>query len=449
MLEELLSRLQEKQAQDGESGTATAFELNWESLDSEVQTLACLLSLFALAPIPWSLVEATANASKLEFDLETQRSTLIKRYLLQHLGDDTYQLHEVIRDLLRVKLEEFAEADELKRGFCQAMLAKAKKIPPTPTLQQILEVAPAIPHLAEVATVQKDWLSDEDLRWPFIGLARFYEGQGAYEQALPWYEQCLSLTRERLGQEHANVATSLNNLAGLYHSQGRFAEAEPLYLQALELRKRLLGQEHANVATSLNNLAGLYDSQGRYTEAEPLYLQALELTKRLLGQEHPDVATSLNNLAGLYNSQGRYTEAEPLYLQALELRKRLLGQEHPSVASSLNNLAALYDSQGRYTEAEVLYLQALELIKRLLGQEHPDVATSLNNLAALYDSQGRYAEAEPLYQQALEIAERRLGVNHPNTVTIRKNLQSLRDNRQPWLMKAITLLLYIIKYGKE
>jgi tetratricopeptide (TPR) repeat protein len=449
MLEELLSRLQEKQAQDGESGTTAAFELNWESLDSEAQTLACLLSLFALAPIPWSLVEATANASKLEFDLETQRSTLIQRYLLQHLGDDTYQLHEVIRDLLRVKLDELARADQLKRGFCQAMVAVAEGIPQTPTLQQILEVAPAIPHLAEVATVQKDWLSDEDLIGPFVGLAGFYKGQGAYEQALPWCEQCLSVTRERLGQEHPHVALSLNNLAALYYSQGRFAEAEPLLRQALELSKRLLGQEHPDVALSLNNLAALYYSQGRFAEAEPLYQQALELRKRLLGQEHPDVAQSLNNLAFLYKSQGRYAEAEPLLRQALELRKRLLGQEHPDVAQSLNNLALLYESQGRFAEAEPLYQQALELRKRLLGQEHPDVASSLNNLAALYKSQGRYAEAEPLYQQALEIAERRLGANHPNTVIFRKNLQSLRDNRDPWFMKAITWLLYIIKYGKK
>jgi tetratricopeptide (TPR) repeat protein len=326
-------------------GTDAAFELNWESLDSEVQTLACLLSLFALAPIPWSLVEATASASKLEFDLETQRSTLIKRYLLQQLGDDTYQLHEVIRDLLRVKLEEFAEADELKRGFCQAMVAVAQSIPQTPTLQQILEVAPAIPHLAEVATVQKDWLSDEDLIWPFASLGRFYEGQGAYEQALPWREQCLSTTRERLGQEHPDVASSLNNLAGLYESQGRYAEAEPLYLQALELIKRLLGQEHPDVATSLNNLAALYDSQGRYTEAEPLLRQALELWKRLLGQEHPHVALSLNNLALLYYSQGRYAEAEPLYLQALEIAERRLGVNHPNTVTIRENLQSLRDNR--------------------------------------------------------------------------------------------------------
>jgi tetratricopeptide (TPR) repeat protein len=102
-----------------------------------------------------------------------------------------------------------------------------------------------------------------------------------------------------------------------------------LLQQALQLRRRLLGEEHPDIATSLNNLAGLYSSQGRYPEAEELYQQALQLKRRLLGDEHPSVATSLNNLAFLYSSQGRYAEAEPLYQQALQLTRRLLGDEHP------------------------------------------------------------------------------------------------------------------------
>jgi hypothetical protein len=38
-------------------GVAAAFELSWEILDEPTKQLGCLLSLFALAPIPWSLVE--------------------------------------------------------------------------------------------------------------------------------------------------------------------------------------------------------------------------------------------------------------------------------------------------------------------------------------------------------------------------------------------------------
>ena len=430
MLADILARLQ-KQASAGESGVAAAFELNWQSLESEAQKFACLLSLFALAPIPWSLVESAASASRLKFDLKANCTVLVERYLLQELADDTYQVHERIQELLQHKLEELAEADELKRGFCQAMVAVAKDIPQTPTLIEIAQVTFAIPHLAGTATVYQAWLSDDDLIWPFVGLGRFYQGQGAYAQALPWRKQSLSAARKRFGDEHPNVATSLNNLALLYDSQGRYSDAEPLYIGALSMRKRLLGDEHPSVASSLNNLAELYRSQGRYSDAEPLYIEALSMIKRLLGDEHPDVASSLNNLALLYNSQGRYSEAEPLYIEALAMRKRLLGDEHPWVATSLNDLAGLYKSQGRYSDAEPLYIEALAMRKRLLGDEHPDVAQSLNNLALLYKSQGRYSDAEPLYIEALEIAEKRLGANHPDTITYRKNLENLRRNRQP------------------
>jgi len=411
------------------AGVEAAFELSWQELNEVAQQLGCLLSLFALAPISWSWVGQCLPDRDAEVLEDARDDALLNLSLLERPSKSTYQLHQLIREFLRGKLDQLAEADHLKEGFCQVMVATAQQIPHTPTRQDIATATPMIPHLAEAANVHQEWLNDEDLTWPFIGLGRFYSGQGAYEQALPWYESCVSAIRERLGEEHPDVATSLNNLALLYYFQGRYAEAEPLYLQALELNKRLLDQEHPAVAQSLNNLALLYYSQGRYAEAEPLYLQALELWKRLLGTEHPVVATSLSNLAALYESQGRYAEAEPLYLQALELRKRLLGTEHPDVTQSLNNLALLYESQGRYAEAEPLYLQALELWKRLLVQEHPHVASSLNNLAHLYESQGRYAEAEPLYLQALEIAERHLGANHPSTNIIRKNLQFLREQR--------------------
>ncbi len=103
------------------------------------------------------------------------------------------------------------------------------------------------------------------------------------------------------------------------------------------MRKRILGDNHPDVATSLNNLAGLYSSQGRYEEAEPLYVQALEMRKHILGDNHPLVATSLNNLAGLYRSQGRYEDAEPLYLEALSILVSRLGDNHPNTQAGWGN----------------------------------------------------------------------------------------------------------------
>jgi CII-binding regulator of phage lambda lysogenization HflD len=69
-----------------------------------------------------------------------------------------------------------------------------------------------------------------------------------------------------------------------------------LYIQALAMSKHLLGDEHPDVALSLNNLAGFYDSQGRYSEAEPLYVEALAILEQQLGANHPTTNTVRDNL---------------------------------------------------------------------------------------------------------------------------------------------------------
>ncbi len=63
------------------------------------------------------------------------------------------------------------------------------------SFEQITAVSPAIPHIAEVANHLIQYLSDDDLPWPFDGNATFYNAQGLYKQAIPWYEQCLEVTK--------------------------------------------------------------------------------------------------------------------------------------------------------------------------------------------------------------------------------------------------------------
>ncbi len=457
-LAEMLRRLENKRLDErslskskleadmtAQRGVLAAFELSWQELEDDDKQLGCLLSLFAAAPIPWKLVEQFLPEEYVEYLEEIRDDKLLNLHLLQRKGEGVYQLHPLLREFFQYKLTGLEQAEEFKRSFCKVMVAVAKDIPDSPTLEQINDVTPATPHIVEVAKNLIQYVSDDDLIWAFLGNARFYYGQGLYDKAVPWCKQCLEITKKRLGEEHPSVAVSLNNLALLYYSQGRYSEAEPIFIQALALWRKLLGEEHPDVASSLNNLALLYYSQGRYSEAEPIFIQALALWRKLLGEEHPDVASSLNNLALLYYSQGRYSEAEPIFIQALALWRKLLGEEHPDVASSLNNLALLYYSQGRYSEAEPIFIQALALWRKLLGEEHPDVASSLNNLALLYYSQGRYSEAEPIFIQALALWRKLLGEEHPDVALSLNNLallyrsQGRYSEAEPLLMQALDI----------
>ena len=423
----------------------TILDLSWQLLEKEEQKLALYLSLFASAPFPKHLIISLFSDEAKDEIEKWLTDSLVKLNLLKSLGNEWYQLHPLIRLYLREKLEGSEIANTAKSRYCTVMTDTSRTVPQTPTLDIIQNLTPLIPHIQQAVREYPEYIADKDLVSSYMGLARYYNGQGLYAIAEPYCQACLTATRTRLGENHLDVADSLNNLAALYYSQGRYAEAEPLYKRSLSLTEQLLGENHPDVATSLNNLAALYQCQGRYAEAEPLYKRSLSLTEQLLGENHLDVATSLNNLAALYQCQGRYAEAEPLYKCSLSLREQLLGENHPHFATSLNNLALLYQCQGRYAEAEPLYKHSLSLREQLLGENHPDVAVSLNNLALLYKCQGRYAEAEPLYKRSLSLTEQLLGANHPDVATSLNNVAGLYNSQgryteaEPLYLEAINI----------
>ena len=434
--------LQAETSMTASYGISAAFELSWRELTLQGQHVAMLLSLFAPAPIPWDLVRNCLPDWN-EEELESLRNRqLVGLHLLQRVGKALYQLHPLMREFLGLKQEQQAVMDEMRKALCRVMITIAQQISQVSTRSVIEQVVREIPHLIEIATTLKSFLTNSELIICISAIARFYEIQVAYGEAIMWAEQGREVAESYLGGSHPILATSLNDLALLYEAQGRYAEAEPAFRRSLEIRQQALGANHSDVAQSLNNLAGLYQLQGRYAEAEPAFRRSLEIRQQALGANHPDVAQSLNNLAGIYELRKQYDAALSLYQQSLSIVTQSLEHDNPSIASSLNNLAGLYRSQGRYSEAEPLYARALDIWRTSLGESHPSVASSLNNLATLYYVQERYSEAETLYDRSRRILQEKLGDNHPDTLAILNNIVELyyklgRNNEARALYKKI------------
>jgi tetratricopeptide (TPR) repeat protein len=285
----------------GELGVIAAFELSWQKLTPPAQSLAARLSLFALAEIPWSLVEQCLADWQPQELKDVRNQALLGASLLTRTSQGMYELHQLLREFFALKLADMPQREEFTTKFAQVLTDIAKTIPQTVTLEQQTNLIEFIPHLA-AATQFSQYLPDDDKTWCCTGLGRFYQAQSQFNTVESWYVRSLAISEKELGANHPDTATSLNNLAGLYRSTGRYTEAEPLYVRSLAIREKELGANHPDTATSLNNLAGLYRSTGRYTEAEPLYLRALEIFEQSLGANHPNTQTCRENLQILWRS---------------------------------------------------------------------------------------------------------------------------------------------------
>ncbi len=73
----------------------------------------------------------------------------------------------------------------------------------------------------------------------------------------------MSFTAEELQQLNKEVVNHFQN--------ENFSEAIKIGVQAVKLGKQKLGLNHPNTATAINNLALLYDKVGDHTRAEPLH----------------------------------------------------------------------------------------------------------------------------------------------------------------------------------
>ena len=142
----------------------------------------------------------------------------------------------------------------------------------TPTVAQVI---------AQVSTQDQKALAEaERLNQQIIELYK----QGKYNEAIPLAEQALAITKQQLGDNHPDTASSLNNLALLYGVQARYSEAEPLYKQALTIIKQQLGDNHPLTASSLDNLASLYDSQDDIPQAINYLSQGLAVEEDNLSE---------------------------------------------------------------------------------------------------------------------------------------------------------------------
>lgn len=444
-------------------GVAAAFELSWDILSEPEKQMGYVLSLFALAPVPWVLAEKVLPEQSSE-SLENIQNCFMNLHLIQRETAQVYSLHQLIKQFFQEKFKQFTKVDinSCKLWAERVVRVVDEAFPSQVNQENWMIYRSLLPHANSAIQLVEEWQFDfleagyvlKNTAFYLTKYSQYIDAELAYEQAMKIFdkvgskypdraaclidlselydeksnyfesglciEEALKILEEEFSSEHAEIAKILAKLALSYEDQGRYREAEPIFKRAWKI---LENNDVVYLAEVFNNLGKLYLSTSRYSESEQLLGKALEIRKRELGDKNLGVADTLNNLALLYTNQGQNTKKVKLFLdQALLIQEELLGTDSPRRAISLQNLGDLYRIQRHYADAEKLYKEALDIWEKTCGLEHRVAALCLNSLGLLYVKQNQYLKAENFHLQALEILNRVLDPNHPNIAVVLTNL---------------------------
>jgi Flp pilus assembly protein TadD len=402
-----------------------AFELTWRCLDTSAQTLAGLLAQLAPAPIPWSLVQTVWDQVKPADAVSADRirDDELAAWSLITVDEDadhivSVRIHPLVRDFFAAQHRQHADADKHRQALATALVEQSKIVRHPTTLAQVTAFRPYAPHLAVLLPT----VVDDEILKAHTCLSWFHAGAGNLSQAQQVMDAGAAACRQRLGDEHPDTLTSMNNLAGILRARGDLSNAQSWHEQDLSVCRRVLGDEHPDTLTSMNNLAGILQDRGDLSGAQSLQEQVLSARRRVLGEEHPDTLTSMNNLGEILRARGDLSGAQSLHEEELSACRRVLDEEHPHTLTSMNNLAGILWDRGDLSGAQSLQEQVLSARRRILGEEHQDTLTSMNNLAVILRARGDLSGAQTLQEQVLSARRRVLGEDHPNTLISMNNL---------------------------
>jgi tetratricopeptide (TPR) repeat protein len=389
---------------DVQRSAKSAFELSWERLSLEARCLGCLLSLFAPAPIPWPLVvDAVRDVTTIQ-SLRAAKTYLLRAHLLKQVNRETVQFHRLLREFFTSKIQEVDPKETYGCGICRAVVSAACKMPDKPLEQDVHAFNDIYLHAEEVSKRLSTTLSKNEATIIFISLTRYYQGQGRYERASDWAEQCLAFCRKNFGKQHPQTANAYKNAGLSILLQGKINIAITHLQEAYKLQTSLTGQNSVEVAAIQVLLAVSSREFNELDAAEQWAIDALTNYSQVYQDTHLDLAEARMTLATILFRQERdLSEIETLVTKVLTVRQSQLPDNHPDIPETLDLLAKVYERQQRYEEATPLYVEAKEVNERSLGFSHPQTAISYNNLAKNFQAQRRYMEAQELFERAVKI----------------------------------------------
>ncbi|HET6584186.1 MAG TPA: tetratricopeptide repeat protein, partial [Nannocystaceae bacterium] len=202
------------------------------------------------------------------------------------------------------------------------------------------------------------------------------------------------------GPESRATALALRDLGLALYLGDALAEARDSLERSLAIRERVLGDDHPEVAASLDLLFAIEQARGDTARALALARRVVPLYERVRGPDHLDTINARLHLGSALEPTDA-AAARDVQASAVEALVRVAGADHPHVPGARMNLAKLDSRLGRFTEAIAGARAAHDGFRALYGDDDIRTVAAAIALGESLRRAGRRDEARGWLSDAL------------------------------------------------
>ncbi|MDC0674624.1 serine/threonine-protein kinase [Nannocystis radixulma] len=160
---------------------------------------------------------------------------------------------------------------------------------------------------------------------PEVAAALRYEGSlyfvlTDFDAALATWRRGLDIIRRAHGEDDPLVVVFQGNIAAALARSGRPVDAVAAFEAVVRSLERRLGPDHIELCSQLDNLGESYLGAGQLDRAREVIDRSLAIRRRVLGESHAEVARSLLGLGEWGIRAGDLATAIPAFERALAIR---------------------------------------------------------------------------------------------------------------------------------
>jgi predicted ATPase/transcriptional regulator with XRE-family HTH domain len=334
--------------------------------------------------------------------------SLLDKSLLKRVGDDRYELHELVRQYAAAQLQSNPQEleqtnDRYIRHFAGLLEGWQKPLRSPRQLDILREIS------ADMDNVRSAWgrmvthRQYTDIHKSLYCLRHFLEIRGQYQEGEGLFGQAAQ-TLQSLDEADSRPDTERQVVLGILLAQyayfntmlGRYEKASAVMQSSLDLLRSTT--DTTALSDALTLLAYLQYRQGELQLASQSALESLDLSRAL--DNSFGIAYGLIILSYIRLEQGEYEQAYTLSNESLAICRDLLGDLH-GTADSLITLSRAAKQMGQYREAERWANEGLEISKAT--NDPWGAGQTLRQLGMIRLALGDTAHAEALLRQSVSL----------------------------------------------